>query len=196
MNRKLKVKEKNSQKEERGKKRIVESFFSKDVVFTECSDEARQFYEKSRFGTILEDKRVQLTLIEAYYLLEKEKIRIFSFNNSKKQIEKSFFLKKCMKAEKNFWTRFAVYSDFRNRGYIIKTALKFGADFRVYDKGVAPGEDHARWIVYPVKETEVLTWYEFAAKNRVAHSTKKRLLLGIVDEENTVTYYEIKWTRP
>ena len=84
----------------------------------------------------------------------------------------------------------------RNRGYIIKTALKFGADFRVYDRGVKPGEDHAKWIVYPVHEASVFTWHEFSAKNRVAHSTKKRLLLGVVDDENDVTYYEVRWMRP
>jgi tRNA-intron endonuclease len=84
----------------------------------------------------------------------------------------------------------------RERGYIVKTALKFGADFRVYDRGVKPGEDHARWILYPVKEGSTLTWHDFSAKNRVAHSTKKRLLIGVVDEENDVTYYEIKWVRP
>ena len=83
-----------------------------------------------------------------------------------------------------------------SRGYIVKTALKFGADFRVYDRGVKPGEDHARWVVYPVHEGSVLTWYEFAAKNRVAHSTKKRLMLGIVDDEGDVTYYEVRWMRP
>ena len=80
--------------------------------------------------------------------------------------------------------------------YIVKTALKFGADFRIYDRGVKPGEDHAKWVVFPVHEGETLTWYEFAAKNRVAHSTKKRLLIGIVDDESDVTYYEIKWVRP
>jgi tRNA-intron endonuclease len=89
-----------------------------------------------------------------------------------------------------------VFKDLRNRGYIVKTALKFGADFRVYDRGVKPGEDHARWIIYPVHEASGLTWYEFAAKNRVAHSTKKRLMMGIVDDEGDVTYYEIRWVRP
>jgi len=92
--------------------------------------------------------------------------------------------------------RFCVYKDLRNRGYIIKTALKFGADFRVYDRGVKPGEDHAKWIVYPVYESSTLTWYEFAAKNRVAHSTKKRLLIGVVDDENSVSYWEVRWIRP
>jgi len=37
---------------------------------------------------------------------------------------------------------------------------------------------------------------DFSAKNRVAHSTKKNLLIGIVDEENDVTYYEISWVKP
>ena len=89
-----------------------------------------------------------------------------------------------------------MFKDIRNRGYIVKTALKFGAEFRVYDRGVKPGEDHARWIVYPVKESSTLTWHDFSAKNRVAHSTKKRLMICIVDEENDVTYYEVKWLRP
>jgi len=174
-------------------KKLIEAFLLKDNVITECSNEARGLSDKSCFGTQLDDGRVQLTLIEAYYLLDKDKIKILK---GKKEIIKETLLQKCIRLEKNFWTRYAVYADFRNRGYVIKTALKFGADFRVYDKGVKPGEAHARWIVYPVKETGTLTWYEFAAKNRVAHSTKKRLLLGVVDEENSVTYYEIKWTRP
>jgi tRNA-intron endonuclease, archaea type len=171
----------------------IDAFILDDQVTTECSNEARLLYEKSRYGTLLDDGRVQLTFIETYYLVDKNRIRVKS---GVKELPKASFLKKCIKLEKNFWVRYAVYADFRNRGYIIKTALKFGADFRVYNKGIKPGEDHARWIVYPVKETSVLTWYDFAAKNRVAHSTKKRLLIGIVDEENSVTYYEIKWIRP
>ncbi|HLC22649.1 MAG TPA: hypothetical protein VJJ79_02655 [Candidatus Nanoarchaeia archaeon] len=45
-------------------------------------------------------------------------------------------------------------------------------------------------------ETDSCSWYEFAAKNRVAHSTRKKLLIAIVDDENDVTYYSISWTRP
>ena len=59
-----------------------------------------------------------------------------------------------------------------------------------------PGEDHAKWVVYPVNEGNMMTWHEFAAKNRVAHSTRKRLLLAIVDDENEVTFYEVNWVRP
>jgi tRNA-intron endonuclease len=92
--------------------------------------------------------------------------------------------------------KYSVFCDLRKRGYVVKTALKFGAEFRVYDKGKSVGEDHARWILFPVSENNVMTWHDFSAKNRVAHSTNKALLIAIVDEEGDVSYYEEKWVRP
>jgi len=170
----------------------IKCFFIGERVIAEQSDLATELYNQSRYGT-LDNGKLQLALVEAYYLLEKGRIVI---EEKKKHMTADDFLKKSKKLEPHFWTRYCVFRDMRNRGYIIKTALKFGADFRVYDRGVKPGEDHAKWIVYPVREEDALTWYEFAAKNRVAHSTKKRLLIGIVDAENDVTFYEIRWVRP
>lgn len=175
-------------------KQLVKALFAKENVITEDSDAGRELYNQSRFGTIVESGKVQLSLIEALYLYEKSKIIIFDGKN--KELDLDSFMKKARKAEPMFWVRYSVYKDMRNRGYIVKTALKFGAEFRVYDRGVKPGEDHARWILYPVHEGSGFTWYEFAAKNRVAHSTRKRLLIGIVDNEQDVTYYEIAWKRP
>ena len=176
------------------KKKVVYAVLAGERVITESSDEAREFYNQSRFGNLGENGKLDLSLLEALYLMEKGKVQIKS--DTGRELNFETFIKKARKVEPNFWIRYCVFKDMRNRGYIIKTALKFGADFRVYDRGVKPGEDHARWIVYPVHEGETLTWYEFAAKNRVAHSTKKRLLIGIVDDEGDVTYYEIKWMRP
>ena len=154
--------------------------------------EALDLYSKSRFGEPIEGK-VYYSLVEALYLLEKGKIIVFE---NKKKLTKEGFIERARKIELQFWTRYCVFRDMRNRGYIVKTALKFGADFRVYDKGVKPGEDHAKWVLFPVYESSNMTWHEFAAKNRVAHSTKKKLLIAIVDDEGDITYYEIGWTRP
>ena len=172
----------------------VKTLFAKERAITENSNDARELYNQSRYGALTEDGKVQLSLIETMYLLERGKITIQDGNG--KEISKEAFLKKAQKLEPNFWIRYCVFHDMRNRGYIIKTAMKFGADFRVYDRGVKPGEDHAKWVVFPVHEASALTWYEFSAKNRVAHSTRKRLLIGCVDEENDVTYWEIRWVRP
>lgn len=176
------------------KKVLVRAILGGEKAITESSDEARLLYNQSRFGSLIENGKVELSLLETLYLYEKGKLDLRS--EASRRIKFDTFVKKARKVEPNFWVRYCVFKDIRNRGYIIKTALKFGADFRVYDRGIKPGEDHARWIVYPVHEGETLTWYEFAAKNRVAHSTKKRLLMGIVDDEGDVTYYEIRWLRP
>ena len=185
---------KEIKKSKNGKREPVKAIFRGEKVITEVSDDARELYNQSRFGSLIENGKVELSLLEALYLFEKEKVTLKSEANRKMSFES--FVRKARKVEPNFWVRYGVYKDIRNRGYIIKTALKFGADFRVYDRGIKPGEDHAKWIVYPVHEGSTLTWYEFAAKNRVAHSTKKRLLMGIVDGEGDVTYYEIKWVKP
>ncbi|MEM4397028.1 MAG: tRNA-intron lyase [Candidatus Woesearchaeota archaeon] len=182
----------NSREEKKSKPKI-KALFSQGLIITENSNEARELYNLNRYGTLLEDGKVQLSQVEAFYLLEKEKLEIYDL---KKIITKEDFLKKATKIDKNFIVRYSAYKDLRNRGYIVKTALKFGADFRVYDRGIKPGEDHAKWIVYPVKEDSSLTWYEFAAKNRVAHSTRKRLLLAVVDDELDISYWECRWLRP
>ncbi|MBI2572275.1 tRNA-intron lyase [Candidatus Woesearchaeota archaeon] len=181
-------------KENGKKKKVVEAILAGERVITESSDESRELYNQSRFGCSVEGGKVELSLLEALYLMERGRLTVRS--ESGRAVAFESYLKKARKVEPNFWIRYSVFKDMRNRGYIIKTALKFGADFRVYDRGVKPGEDHARWIVYPVHEASVFTWHEFSAKNRVAHSTKKRLLLAVVDDEGDVTYYEVKWMRP
>jgi tRNA-intron endonuclease len=185
---------KPEEKVESIKKEKINAVLLKEIVTTENSDPARDLFNQSRYGFLLDNGKVQLSLIETAYLVEKGTLNLLSDSNKTIEFEK--FIKKAIKIEPNFWIRYCVFKDIRNRGYIIKTALKFGADFRVYERGVKPGEDHAKWIVYPVTEASTLTWYEFSAKNRVAHSTKKRLLIAVVDAENDVTYWEIKWTRP
>lgn len=195
MAKKPKTEEKTEMNTEKPMKEKVKGFLSRDRILTENTDAAREFFNQSRFGAMLEGGRVQLSLLEGLYLMEAGKLEIKEAKG-KKEVSFESFLKKAERFEPDFWVRYCVFKDIRNRGYIIKTALKFGADFRIYDRGVKPGEDHARWIVYPVHESEHLTWYEFSAKNRVAHSTKKRLLIGIVDDEGDVTYYEIRWMRP
>ena len=185
---------KSEQKDE-PKKNPVKAYLQKERVVSENTDAARELYNQSRYGKLLADGRVQLALTEAMYLLERGKITIAA-PRGEKEINPEQFLKKATKTQKNFWVKYSVFKDIRDRGYIIKTALKFGADFRIYDRGVKPGEDHARWILYPVHEGDTLTWHEFSAKNRVAHSTKKRLLIGVVDEEADVSYWEVRWMRP
>jgi tRNA-intron endonuclease, archaea type len=156
------------------------------------SSEAFSLFEKSRIGEKKQSK-IEYSLPETLYLVSHNKAQVFQ---GKKLLSFDLLLNKFKKIDKRIETKFPVYENMRSRGFILKTALKFGADFRVYKKGIKPGQDHALWILFAVKEQESHTWHDFAAKNRVAHSTKKKLLLGIVDDEDDVTYYEVSWLKP
>lgn len=170
---------------------MIEAYFSGEKIISNSS-EAFSLYEKSSFGEKNEGK-VEYSLVEALFLVSESKMTVQSGN---KLLSFESLIKKFKKVDKKIETKLSVYSNLRKRGYIIKSALKFGAEFRVYDKGARPGTEHARWILYAVREHDALNWHDFAAKNRVAHSTKKNLLIAIVDEEGDVSYYEVSWLRP
>jgi len=193
-NKKYKKTKKREGKEKEGGeksvKRIKAVFNGEDI--SSNTKEAMSLHAQSRFGELKQGKIIY-SICEALYLLEKNKIEIL-FKKKKLNFDK--LIQEAREKDKNIRTKYIVFKDMRNRGFIVKTALKFGAEFRVYARGVKPGQDHAKWILYPVSENSSLTWHDFSAKNRVAHSTKKNLLIGIVDEEQDVTYYEIRWIKP
>jgi|TARA_Y100000310_G_C20578398_1_gene761686 tRNA-intron endonuclease len=161
-------------------------------IISSNSVEAHTLYKKSNFGEKTGGK-IQYSFSEALFLVEKRKMDVSQKN---KKIVGEELIKKFLKFDKKIQTKYPVFKNLRDKGYIVKTALKFGAEFRVYDKGAKPGKKHAKWIVFTDHESKKLTWHEFSSKNRVAHSTKKNLLLAIVDEEGDITYYEIKWLKP
>jgi tRNA-intron endonuclease, archaea type len=148
--------------------------------------------KKSSFGEPIGEK-IQYSMVEALFLLENKKIEVLQGN---KKISAKELMKKASRTDKRIHIKYPVFRDLREKGYVIKTALKFGADFRVYDRGFRPGKKHAKWIVFTDHESKRLSWSEFSAKNRVAHSTKKNLLLAIVDDEGSVSYYEVRWIKP
>ena len=173
------------------KNKMIRSLFNAENIVS-ASKEARDLYSKSLFGEYI-NKRVEYSYSEALYLVKKGKMNVYV---GSKKLNFNDLMEKCKRYDKKISTKFLVFSDLRDKGYLLKTALKFGADFRVYDKGVRPGKGHARWILYPVSENAEMTWHDFSAKNRVAHSTKKNLLIAVVDAEGGLTYYEIDWIRP
>lgn len=152
----------------------------------------KSFYDKGGFGT-LKKERLELSMIEALYLLEGEKIDIYS---GSRKLSVAGFIRKAKKRDKRFTVRYAVYKNIRSRGYVTKTALKYGADFLVYPRGKKPWEGHSKLALFCVHESEDFDWRKFAALNRVSHSVKKDLLIGIVDDMEDVTYYTVSWTKP
>jgi tRNA-intron endonuclease, archaea type len=169
----------------------VKATFMSEKVFSN-SKEAFNLFESQRFGEKTGEK-IYYILQEALFLVETKKMEIF--DSKDKKISEKDLLKKFEKIDKKFKTKYFVFRDMRQKGFIVKTALKFGAEYRVYEKGKSIGENHSKWLLFPVSATQNMTWQDFSAKNRIAHSTNKKLLIAIVDEENAVSYYEVNWLK-
>ncbi len=174
------------------KTKKTKGYLQGNNIILEKNDYSEILYQKG-YGTKNSQKQIELSLIEGIYLLEQKKLEVYN-KNYKKKISYEELIKKGK--TKNFKEKIAVYTDLRKKGYMIKTALKYGSDFRIYEKGIKPGKDHSKWLLYVLNEHEKINIKEYISKNRIAHSTRKKLLLGIVDDEQGITYYESSWIKP
>ncbi len=182
-----------SPKESKEKKLVIAFFAGDKVIVRDDPQGAQSIRDKGYFGEFIE-KNLELSLDEGLYLFERGRLKIL--DGSKKELNYNTYLKRAKQYDSRFYTRYSIYRDIRTRGYITKEALKFGADFSVYPRGKNPDNSHSKWVLFAVSADEVFDWRKFAAMNRVAHSVKKNLLVGIVDAMSDVTYYEIRWKRP
>ncbi len=166
----------------------VGHFHPKKIIVTgELEELLKGYYGKDLGG------RVQLAPVEALYLVEKGKIRVIE---DERELSFEELFKRFSKEDPDLPLKYAAYSDLRSRGYIVKTGLKFGAHFRVYDRGDKPGKAHSKYIVLAVPEWIKLTPTDFARGVRLARSVRKGMLFAVVDDEGDVTYYSLTREKP
>ncbi len=135
------------------------------------------------------DGKVIYSPFEALFLVEAGKAELIANKKqTKEQIIKIF-----SKKDKEFLTKYIVFKELRKKSYIVKAGLKFGGDFRVYDKNKF-NSNHAKYICYPIKSQKI-ELKDLIAKIRISHSTRKKLLLAIVDSEEDILFYEIDWVK-
>lgn len=135
-------------------------------------------------------EKLELSLLEALYLIEKGSLDVEI--NGRNAVVGDL---KSRVMEKNFPLRYHIYRDLRDRGYIIKTGFKFGAHFRVYERGEFPSE-HSKYLVHGVTEKDTLSFPELSRAVRLAEGVKKTLVFAVVDEEGDVTYYSVNRMTP
>ncbi|MBU1120823.1 MAG: tRNA-intron lyase [archaeon] len=145
------------------------------------------------FGEKTESDYV-LDLIEAYFLMEKKKLNLE--DREGKKIKEEELLKYAMKRDRKFYPKFLVYSDLRERGFVVKTGFKFGFDLRVYPRGKRPGQAHTYWAVAVVSQNDRMNFIEFSRMVRLSGNIKTILLIAVVDSENDINYYEVKRLTP
>ncbi|MHC1568402.1 MAG: tRNA-intron lyase [Candidatus Syntropharchaeia archaeon] len=147
------------------------------VLLEESADEFRYY------GRVRNGKRI-LSLEEAAYLIERGKITI-------SEMKFEDFVSEAVRISPKFELRYIVYRDLKERGYQVQPSV---TDFRVYPRGIKPGEGPSRYLVHVISEREQISLSNLLKYIETAENLKKEFVLAVVDEESDVTFYEVRRT--
>lgn len=138
------------------------------------------------------DAPLVLDLIEGCYLAEKGKLKLTRMDGS--VVSSTEIKRLCRKQYSDFDSKYLVFQDLRDRGYIVTPGIKFGCDFAIYERG--PGIDHAPYLVQVFRATDVLTATGVVLAGRLATTVKKQFILAIPKPRQTkVDYVGFDWWR-
>lgn len=172
----------------------VEGFLDENtVVVWEDFDD---IYEPRYFGK-KRDGRVELNLIEAVFLADRDKLTVRK-NGEDVDVEELRSLGREKDIE--FENKYKIYEDLRKKGFLVKCGFKFGTHFRIYDRGVElkrgqkDPDEHTKWVVHAVDEGFTWSYPELSRFVRLALNIRSKPTLGIVDDKKK--YYRIRRIKP
>lgn len=136
---------------------------------------------------------LELGLIEAIYLAEKGLLSIV--DEDERELSTKDIASHARRFIPKFDIIYKVYKELRDKGYIVRSGLKYGADFAVYEKG--PGIDHAPYLVHVIEADEEIDPLGIVRAGRLSHSVRKAFILAITGSSETPTrYLMFKWSKP
>ena len=183
-----------------GKKISADLVGDRGIVWD--STEGMQLYNQGYYGQPVGirkpkskefDKPLELSLIECAFLVSSG---ILEVTNPKvnRTMTKDELLDFGNNKSEEFRDRFLVYSELRNRGYVVRPGLKFGTDFAVYEYG--PGKDHAPFLVHVIPQNKGVVPLDLVRAGRLATSVRKKFIIATVKESGEIAYYSFVWHRP
>lgn len=180
--------------------KVAKGELVEDRVIIFDKKDSNTIFNSGWYGKLKENK-LELALVEACHLLEREKIKVVDKNSKKITLKK--LIKHASKIDPRFNIRYIVYRDLRERGLPVRTGFKFGCDFRVYERGIKPikrgpkeAKEHTKWIVFVVGEDYTCSFHELSRAVRLAHNIRANMLWAVVDNDGDTTYYEIMFIKP
>jgi tRNA-intron endonuclease len=142
--------------------------------------DGKALYEQSGYGRPERDG-LRLSPQEALYLVHRNKIEIpgHTFDTLFSEFA----------GQPNFMRSFLVYRDLRERGYVVQAGPH---DFRVFRRGEKPGKGESLYLVRVLSERDPILFEKLIEEVVASRNMRKQYVLAVVDDEEELTYYEIK----
>ena len=142
--------------------------------------------ELKGYGEIKKEKLL-LEPFESLYLLYLEKLIL---TKRKKKIDFDTMMSLCQKNDNEILTKFLIYRDLRNRGYVVKDGFGFGFDFRVYERGQF-GEKGAKFLIFGLNEGQQEKMGNLQKKIVQITQMGKEPVIAVIERRGEVIYYKI-----
>jgi tRNA-intron endonuclease len=151
-----------------------------DGTTVRTGKDGRSLYEQSGYGRP-DGEGLKLSPVEALYLLHRQKIEVpgYSFDT----------LFSRFSVQPNFMRSYFVYRDLRERGYVVQTGPH---DFRIFKRGEKPGKGASVYLVRVLSERDPIRFEKIIEEVIASKNMRKQYVLAVVDDEDELTYYEIK----
>lgn len=173
------------------------------AVVVEDIEFARKLYKEGFYGRFLGYDKVKreevdkvnapliLALYEALYLVERGRLKVYTEEGEEVTVDRLVALGR--ERLRNFDEIYKIYKYFRELGYVVKSGLKFGALFSVYEKG--PGIDHAPMVVVFLEPDRGISATDITRGGRLGHSVKKTFTLATTSRQGEVILLGFSWAR-
>ena len=150
---------------------------------------ATEIFENGYFGIWIADDSLCLEPEEILLLLDRGRIEVKN-EITKEPVSSEDLVIHFTRINRNFWSRYLVYKDLRNRGYVVSIGTRITAPFRIYSRGGKPGESVSKKVIYPIPEGEDIDLDLLDQIVKQAKIDRKKLLLSVIDRLGDVTYYQ------
>ncbi|WP_062662120.1 tRNA-intron lyase [Aeropyrum camini] len=170
-----------------------------DSVLVIDVEQARLLYSCGYYGQPLDVEKprgasfngpLRLSLVESLYLVENGILTVQRPDGSSLGVED---LRSAVRGNPRFSMLYNIYRDLRERGFVVRSGLKFGGDFAVYRLG--PGIDHAPFIIHAYSPEDAMDPVEIVRAGRLSHSVRKKFVFAIARGRD-VNYLMIDWFKP
>jgi len=135
----------------------------------------------------MEGENLFLKSFETLYLLYVNRLVL---KKNKKQIDFNSFMGICQKSDSEILTKFLIFRDLRNRGYVVKDGFGFGSDFRVYERGHY-GEKGAKFLIFGLNEGQQEKMGNLQKKIEEITQMGKEPIIAVIERRGEVIYYKI-----
>ena len=151
----------------------VEGELLKDQTLISKKD-MQQALEQKGYGEIT-NKKIFLKPFESLYLLYCEKLKL---KKASKIIDFASLMHACKKYDEGILTKFLIYRDLRNRGYIVKAGFGFG------EKG-------SKYLIFGMNEgTQEKIGQLHKKIEQITHMGKEPII-AVIERRGEIIYYKI-----